>query len=832
MRTSLLARYFGGVVFAGLLAAVPMPTRAATAAGAQLVLTGVNGSLTAGSTNLSYYLQLSVTSPGTLTARVRITGRSTVDRSKWRADFPGLTNAPVVGIAVVPSAAISIPANFQGTAKMNVRAYYNGRRIGKSRLLLTIGAPVVAPVVPPTTLYDVGFAASTNLNANIVDTTGMTGPFTYAWKITDTDIRTNATLTGATTATPTLTTLAITNFPINVDFVVEPEAPMLRVGIDTDQVEMSTYHVRCIVTDSLAVARTGTVTVVSTSVCAAQQSIPIGERQYFSAPNLNTNQAVVSYLWTFLGRPTNSTAALTGANTQFASFRPDLEGEYTLNSRIILSNLVGGVRTTNNVAMTVKGARYVGVATCASCHGVNPLVGLNDKLTPWSQTGHATFAQRGIDGLVSPYYNESCLACHTVGYNKSPLAANGGFDDVQQTVGWQFPVVKQLGNFAAMPAGLRNLSNISCESCHGPGSQHPGPASTSLDVAVCATCHQDGHYHTRVEQWERSPHSEPFFLVSEEEGVNPSCAKCHSTAGFVDYSKGLSPIRAEAGMLSCQGCHDPHNANQYPKQVRFYDSVFIDDSVATPGFTLTGQGTSATCMSCHHARRSPPATYSSSTTVPHGGSTATDVLLGIRASTNVQVIVSGLTNTIATVALQNSAHSGVAKCVDCHMYPNPAIGAAGHNTRGDHTFSVVDTETGEGNIAACQQCHEGVDDVTDLDHISVVSSFLPNGGDYDGDGTPEGVQSEVEGVQQHLRDKMLETGMVGFGRSAVYTNDPIIRAVQRNAAWNDYLIYRDLSHGIHNTAFAVRLLQWSYTVLSTNTGGNAYSVDFPNADQR
>ena len=84
-----------------------------------------------------------------------------------------------------------------------------------------------------------------------------------------------------------------------------------------------------------------------------------------------------------------------------------------------------------------------------------------------------------------------------------------------------------------MPAALQNKSNIQCESCHGPGSQHPGPASTSMDVAVCATCHQDGNHHTRVEQWERGPHSFPYFLVSEEEGTRESCAKCHSTTGFV-----------------------------------------------------------------------------------------------------------------------------------------------------------------------------------------------------------------------------------------------------------------------------------------------------------
>ncbi len=236
-------------------------------------------------------------------------------------------------------------------------------------------------------------------------------------------------------------------------------------------------------------------------------------------------------------------------------------------------------------------------------------------------------------------------------------------------------------------------------------------------------------------------------------------------------------------------------------------------------------------MYCHNARRSPPATYSSATTLPHE-STATDVLFGLRASTNVQVIVSGATNTIATVTLENSAHSGVAKCINCHMYN------AGVNTVGDHTFSMTDRLTGEDDLAACNQCHAGVDPVSDFDHISVVATSRPGGGDYDGDGTVNGVQTEVDGLLTNLVTKMLSTGMtIGSGGShwtnyANRTNSPVVYGVQRNAAWNEYLIERELSHGVHNTAFTVRLLQWSYTVLSTNTGGGSYHDDFPNADLR
>lgn len=825
-----MIRTAGALVAALTFTMISTTTQAGGSTGAQLGPIWTAGNLTSGGT-LSYQLNLTVTSPGTLVAKADV--KSRVKGNKWKATFPILTNTPIVGFSVVPTDVsppnvVSIPGDFEGPALMRIKTYFNGRRVATSKVLVTISAPPSAPATPVSTYYDVGFKSNVVVSADVVSTNGMTLPLTYAWSITDTDIRTNATFSSASVATPTFNTLPITNFPINIDFIVDQEAKTMKVGIDTDQMEMSTYHLRVIVADAGSQSKTGTVTVQSTSVSPAQQSIPIGERQYFSRLVTNT------YSWTLVGKPAGSTAVLENPTSRTPSLRPDVEGLYTIQDN------------RSGEQMGVKGATFVGVQTCAQCHGVTPLVGLNDKLSPWSQTGHATFMQRAVDGLVSPYYNESCLSCHTVGYNKAPLANNNGFDDVQRMLGWTFPSVLQYGNFSTIPSALQNKSNIQCESCHGPGSQHPGPASTSLDVAVCATCHQDGHYHTIVAQWERSPHSEPFFLVSEEEGINPSCAKCHSVAGFIDNSRNENPIRAEATMLSCQGCHDPHNENGYPHQVRYYDSVTIDPIDVTTGNPLVlppGQGTSATCMFCHNSRRGPFQFRSGSIFYYLGGlsheSTATDVLLGLNACTNVVYVSGGVTNSLGSVKLENSAHSGVAKCVNCHMYPNPAIGQPDHDLIGGHTFSVRNVDTGDGNLPACNQCHQGVDTVSDVDHISVIGAGLPHGGDYDGDGFVSGVQTEVEGLKAILVAKALSTGMTYnpnaypfWGGFVSSSSNVVLNAAQRAAAWNHWMIQRDLSQGIHNTAYTVRLLQWTYTILSTNAAGNSFAVDYPNADLR
>ena len=790
-------------------------------------------------------LDVTVTSPGELVSK------ATLRAEGFKATFPVVSNSLSVGFASISSEAVSIPTNFHGTAALQVKAKFGRRTLRAKTILITINVPPTTPALPQTTWYDVGFNTNVVVNADSVSTNGMTPPLTYSWTITDTDLRTNAILAGANTATPTLTTLPITSFTnpvvlathvaqgIDLTGQYDLDTNPNLVGINTEQVGLSTYHLQVVISDVAEHSATGDVTAISTSVSPAQPTLPLGERQYFTAVPNGTNAS--TYSWSITAVPAGSRSVIENPTTRFASLRPDVEGDYVLQ----LTVTGGGVSTSSYV--TVKGATYKGVATCASCHGPSPQVGLTDIYTPWSQTLHATMAQRGIDGLLSPHYNESCFACHTLGYNQAPLATNGNFYAVAKQIGWTFPTVLQIGNYAAMPTNLQNLANIQCESCHGPGSLHPGADSKSLDVTVCATCHQDGYNHFRPSQWSLGPHGadDGYLSVSIDEAPNPSCSKCHSPQGLVDTLEGNSPVSTIAGRLTCAGCHDPHNVARFPAaahQVRVYDTVTLDSINADTGenFVLTGQGASAMCMFCHNARRSPfqlnggKAYYLSG--LPHE-STATDVLLGLNACTNIQVVVSGVTNTIANVTLENSAHAGVAKCVDCHMFPdsNPAFPTS--NTVGDHTFSMTDRLSGVDNIAACNQCHASVDPVTDFDHKSIIASTLPHGGDYDGDGVVDGVQTEVDGVMTNLQAKMVATGLTytsgypywsGFAGNA----NPVKNAAQRAAAWNFQMIDRELSHGVHNTGYTVRLLQWTYTMLSTNSGGNSYQVDFPMADLR
>jgi hypothetical protein len=81
------------------------------------------------------------------------------------------------------------------------------------------------------------------------------------------------------------------------------------------------------------------------------------------------------------------------------------------------------------------GQSYTGVKRCASCHF--------DQFMKWKKSGHA----KAFEILTAKYQkDEKCLECHTTGFGITT-----GFKDNDST-----------------PA----LANVTCEVCHGPGSEH------------------------------------------------------------------------------------------------------------------------------------------------------------------------------------------------------------------------------------------------------------------------------------------------------------------------------------------------------------------------
>ena len=218
-------------------------------------------------------------------------------------------------------------------------------------------------------------------------------------------------------------------------------------------------------------------------------------------------------------------------------FRGSMEGRYTVTASIMSTN------GTTNVTKTFTIGSYLGIYFCKLCHSGGQSA--PNKYDPWKTTGHSMIFTEGIDGLLG-YYAESCIKCHTVGYDTDTNAVNGGFDDVAKQYGWVFPTPTN-GNWANMVINyplLTNVANIQCENCHGSGSQHAyslgntNLISVTVNSGDCNQCHDAPPHHIYGTEWYNSMHA-----ITTREPSGPSraaCVGCHTSYGFIGRIEGDS----------------------------------------------------------------------------------------------------------------------------------------------------------------------------------------------------------------------------------------------------------------------------------------------------
>ena len=546
-------------------------------------------------------------------------------------------------------------------------------------------------------------------------------------------------------------------------------------------------------------------------------------------------------------------------------FRPDLIGSYTVNATI---TTVGSGST--NLAVTITAGTYVGVLTCAGCHSGGSV--FNGKQVPsiyptYTNTPHASMFARGIDGLVSSHYSKSCISCHTLGYDTNSFAVNLGFDDEALINNWTFPAVLTNGNWASMQANypsVAGLANIQCENCHGPGNQHifsqnvvgnTNAISVNYAAGDCAQCHDNMTTDFKSAEWNNSLHAAASRTPS---GISrPQCVRCHTAAGFAGwataggmamlnkyptnifwanststnilaytgtapaYTSPANPPNTTYYPITCQACHDPHDASN-PHQLRMGYNVTLSD-----GTIVTNAGAGGFCMECHNSRNgsvtNQMARYPLSQPNWAGGSAfgthdspQGDMLEGVNAITYGQNIPSAPHANVITDT-----------CAGCHMQPvattvvvngvtnaNPAFTKAG-----GHTFkmSYINTNGVEVPVTdVCVQCH------------GTLTSFDVPAPDYVGVGYGQGIQTQVQqllnklstlyppAVYQANPNNYVADGKVKTSLTS-YTNMP---AKFLNAAYNFQFVQMDGSMGVHNGPFAVGLLKASIGNLTGDANGD------------
>ena len=521
---------------------------------------------------------------------------------------------------------------------------------------------------------------------------------------------------------------------------------------------------------------------------------------------------ISSVTWAITKAPANSQAALSdsplGADIPIAEpsdrviyqaaqrklLRPDVAGLYSVQATVVTAGSGTGVYTVMLTAST-----YVGVGTCSLCHSGGPAQPWS-MVDQWSKTPHATFFKNAISGVSGYISGVACMGCHTVGYDPNTTVGNGGFFDLATQFNWTYPKTMQPSNWDNMPAALKNVSNIQCENCHGPGSMHvnsggdPRLISATNGRGVCSQCHAEITHHFEPMGWDSSAHA---VTTRDATGTGrEACVGCHTGTAFVDKVNGVTTVNTAYSAITCQSCHEPHGATTptgADHQIRTLAPVKLQD-----GTTVSNAGLGTLCMNCHQARVNAatyvPNTAGNSHYGPHHGPQA-DMLEGVNGFTYGKNIPS-------------SAHGDVVSdtCVTCHMQTlasnDPAAGFVGGHTF-KLGFSGNETVPAKEIVAACQGCHGP--DVTTLNFALM---------DYDGDGVIDGAQTEV----QHLLDQLaLLLPPAGQAKSSLNIDSSWTQP-QLQAAYNYLFVQSDGSRGIHNMAYTVGLLNVSIADLKARSG--------------
>jgi hypothetical protein len=148
------------------------------------------------------------------------------------------------------------------------------------------------------------------------------------------------------------------------------------------------------------------------------------------------------------------------------------------------------------------------------------------------------------------------------------------------------------------------------------------------------------------------------------------------------------------------------------------------------------------------------------------------------------------TNSFHTTGVQNG-------CIECHMAPPFGAQAGGHQ------FGLVYIYHGgpEHLVSGCNTatCH-GVGGLDDHNPIRQ---------DYDRNGTPEGVQTEILGLMDQLRTELFNRGLIDAEDYVVAssTTPLVISELEAAAVLNFRYILEDKSNGVHNAKYAAGLLQ-------------------------
>jgi hypothetical protein len=401
---------------------------------------------------------------------------------------------------------------------------------------------------------------------------------------------------------------------------------------------------------------------------------------------------------------------------------------------------------------------YAGAQVCADCH--SPVLDTALHTLHFGALTNAEFAAKG--GQT----NVSCLPCHTVGYGLPT-----GFVSLAKTP---------------------KLGGVQCENCHGPAASHAAnpddPALVPrIEVAatVCGGCHTSA-WHPTYEEWAASPHHSVISNLNTPSQID-QCGRCHSGTARSSLLEGQPPLLGDANMgIECTICHDPHQTNAFPAQLRYPLASTNDYFMPTNGAFATSYNPNINvCGQCHNDTG---ASWTNSAAPPHP-SAHNNKLLGTDG-----VLASGL------APYQPGSHALLLtnQCVACHMQTTPFVSQSVPAVTG-HKFTV-DIYT------LCLNCHPFPELLVQFTQESISNQVQALKLDLDywaTNNAPAALRAYGANAWEYTTTNEFSLGGPGPDAAA----QALIPVNIQKARFNIYVILSDKSLGIHNPEYCVTLLQ-------------------------
>jgi len=326
-------------------------------------------------------------------------------------------------------------------------------------------------------------------------------------------------------------------------------------------------------------------------------------------------------------------------------------------------------------------------------------------------------------------------------------------------------------------------------SCEGPqGPQGPAgvdgtDGTDGVDAnSFCINCHTMEVKNTINAQFAVSTHGMGPNVGYA--GGRSGCAKCHGYQGAMETMlTGRDTTAAGFAVpvaFQCDMCHDFHatlDETEFPDYALRNNKPVRMESDKNQTLDLPGSGN--LCAYCHQTRRGTSA-FGSGETVnvssTHWG--------GHHGPQGNILAGNGAYEPTGSMTLENTAHTNMTGCSDCHMVKN-----SDRTDVGGHSWTMKAAD-GYENVGACTSCHSG------------ATTFDIGG-----------LQTEIAGLIEELHGLLVEHGLYSeeslFEGGHPVTSGNLGRnhsEQEAGAVYNYILFEEDRSLGVHNPKYTKAVL--------------------------